>query len=208
MALWQPCAFEISQHMALTAPSANRPTSPTSPTCPTFFARSIGTAQCAFPANRTHSPVLSKFQSAWHTGCHRPFTVFPVFAVFMVSLLPPCALRKVLCQPTEHTAKCFGNSGAHGSHCTKCPSSVQVRTSPYKSVFPCPHPVHCTKCPASQREYAMHREAPWAKGGHFLGKKLVPAVGVEPTRLLPVDFESTASAIPPRWHLSVLHKNA
>ena len=40
----QPCAFEISQHMAHTAPSANRPTSPTSPTSPTFFAHSIGSA--------------------------------------------------------------------------------------------------------------------------------------------------------------------
>ena len=99
MALCQPCAFEISQHMALTAPCANRPTSPTCPTSPTFFAHSIGFAQCALPADRTHSPVLSKFQSAWHTGCHRPFTVFPVFAVFMVSLFPPCALRNVPCQP-------------------------------------------------------------------------------------------------------------
>ena len=51
MALWQPCAFEISQHMALTAPSANRPTSPTGPTSPTFFARSIGIAQSA-PASQ------------------------------------------------------------------------------------------------------------------------------------------------------------
>ena len=57
-----------------------------------------------------------------------------------------------------------GNSKAHGTHCTLCclPSeafgeggSVQVRTSPYKSVFPCPHPVPCAKCFASQRECAM-----------------------------------------------------
>ena len=56
------------------------------------------------------------------------------------SLLPPCALRNVLCQPTEHTALCHRNSKAHGTHCTMCclPSeasgeggSVQVRTSPY-----------------------------------------------------------------------------
>ena len=67
-------------------------------------------APCALPANRTHSPVLSKFQSAWYTGCHRPFTVFPVFAVFMVSLFPPCALRNVLCQPE---GMCFAFFGRH-----------------------------------------------------------------------------------------------
>ena len=85
------------------------------------------------------------------------------------SLPAVSALRKVLCQPavppsapvyaTPRQAMCCEISGAHGSHCTLCrlPSeafgeggSVQVRTSPYKSVFPCPHPVHCTMCSASQ----------------------------------------------------------
>ena len=50
------------------------------------------------------------------------------------ALLPPCALRNVLCQPTEHTALCYRNSKAHGSHasCAHRPyKSVQVRTSPY-----------------------------------------------------------------------------
>ena len=41
--------------------------------------------------------------------------------------------------------------GAHGSHCPLCPSSVQVRTSPYKSVFPCPQYRHCAMCAASQQ---------------------------------------------------------
>ena len=50
---------------------------------------------------------------------------------------------------------CYGISGAQGTHTAMCPSSVQVRTSPYKSVFPCPHPVHCAMCSASRREYAL-----------------------------------------------------
>ena len=148
MALWQPCAFEISQHMAHTAPCAPPPyTSVHLRTYPYCIAHSIGFAQCALPANRTHSPVLSKFQSAWLT-LHQVPIVRQVRLVRPVrhSLLPPCALHNVLCQPTEHTAMCYRNSKAHGSHCTKCPSSVQVRTSPYKSVFPCPHPVPCTMC--------------------------------------------------------------
>ena len=61
----QPCAIEIPKRMAHTAPCANRPTSPTSPTSPTFFAPTLCIAQCALPANRTHSPVLLKFQSTW-----------------------------------------------------------------------------------------------------------------------------------------------
>ena len=61
-------------------------------------------------------------------------------------------------------ALCLEISTAHDTHCTLCclPSeasgeggSVQVRTSPYKSVFPCPHPVPCAMCFASQREYAL-----------------------------------------------------
>ena len=49
-------------------------------------------------------------------------------------------------------AMCCEISGAHSPHIALCPSSVQVRTSPYKSVFPCPHPVPCTMCPASLPE--------------------------------------------------------
>ena len=79
-------------------------------TSPYSLARALCPAQSALPANRTHSPVLSKFQSAWHTGCHRPFTVFPVFAVFMVSLLPPCALRNVLCQSSGGSRARQGDS--------------------------------------------------------------------------------------------------
>ena len=80
------------------------------------IARTLCIAQCALPADSPRSYVLSKFQSAWHTGCHRPFTVFPVFAVFMVSLLPPCALRKVLCQPEGMRFAFFGRYalGARG----------------------------------------------------------------------------------------------
>ena len=114
------------------------------------------------------SHVLWKFRGARHT-LHQVPIVRPVRPVRQVrhSLLPPCALRNVLCQPTEHTAMCFGNFGEHGSHCTKCPSSVQVRTSPYKSVFPCPHPVHCAMCSASRRECALfsgERHAHGARG--------------------------------------------
>ena len=96
------------------------------------------------------SHVLWKLRSTWHALHPVPIVrqVRPVRQV-RYSLLPPCALRNVLCQLTEHTAMCFGNSGAHGTHCTKCQSSVQVRTSPYKSVFPCPHPVHCAMYSAS-----------------------------------------------------------
>ena len=90
--------------------------------------------------------VLWNFRSAWHTGCHRPFTVFPVFAVFMVSLFPPCALHNVLCQPTEHTALCLEISTAHGTHCTKCQSSDKSDRSD-KSDILCPQYRHCTKCP-------------------------------------------------------------
>ena len=197
-----------------------RPTQPS----PTFSARTMRSAQSALQANRTHSHGLWKLRGTWHTLHPVPIVrqvrqVRPVRPV-RHSLLPPCALRNVLCQLTEHTAMGFGNSGAHCTHTALCYRNSKAhgtqaaidhlqysRYSQY-SWFLCSHPVPCAKCFASRWENAMHREAPWAKGGHFLGKKLVPAVGVEPTRLLPVDFESTASAIPPRWHLSVLHKNA
>ena len=76
MALCEPCAFKIPQRMAHTTPSTNRPTSPTSPTSPTFFALSIGSAQCSTPANRTHCHVPQKFHSAWHT-LHQPSTFNP-----------------------------------------------------------------------------------------------------------------------------------
>ena len=109
----------------------------------------------------TESQVFWNFRSTWHTHRQVPIVrqVRPVRQV-RHSLLPPCALRKVPCQPTEHTALCYRNSKAHGTHCTMCrlPSeasgeggSVQVRTSPYKSVFPCPQYRHCAKCPASQQ---------------------------------------------------------
>ena len=73
-------------------------------------------------------------------------------------------------------AMCLGISGAQGTHCTLCclPSeasgeggSVQVRTSPYKSVFPCPQYRPCTMRFASQRECAMffgERTAHGARG--------------------------------------------
>ena len=55
----QPCAFEISQHMAHTAPCAPPPyTSVHIRTYPYGIAHSIGSAQCAMPANRIHSHVL------------------------------------------------------------------------------------------------------------------------------------------------------
>ena len=121
-------------------------------------------------AGRTHSPVLSKFQSAWHTGCHRPFTVFPVFAVFMVSLFPPCALHNVRCQPTAPAAMCFGNSGEHGSHCTKCQSSDKSDWSDLSDIL-CSHPVHCAMCPASLPEA---REPVRATADHFGAARLPP----------------------------------
>ncbi|MBR2641971.1 MAG: hypothetical protein IKD46_02485 [Lentisphaeria bacterium] len=49
--------------MAHSAPCANRPTSPTCPTCPTFFAPSIGIAQCALPAGGN---VLCSLVNAMH----------------------------------------------------------------------------------------------------------------------------------------------
>ena len=58
-----------------------------------FTAPTLCIAQCALPANRTHSPVLSKFQSTW--------------------------LTRIL-----------------------CPSSVQVRTSPY-SLAPTLYTAQC-----------------------------------------------------------------
>ena len=115
----QPWALETPGHIAHTQPCANRPTSPTSPTSPTFFAHSIGFAQCALPAGGN---ALCSLVNAMHRD------ILPNF----------CALR-------------FGISGAHSPHIALCQSSVQVRTSPYKSVFPCPHPVPCAKCFASQQ---------------------------------------------------------
>ena len=40
------------------------------PVFPVGLAHSIGSAQCALPANRTRSQVLRKFHSAWHTLRH------------------------------------------------------------------------------------------------------------------------------------------
>ena len=134
-----------------------RPTQPS----PTFSARTMRSAQSALPANRTHSHVFWKLRGTWHTHSHVPI----VRQVRQVrhSLPTPCALRNVLCQPegmcfaffwTPCTgifyplfcALRFGISGAHSPHIALCPSSVQIRTSPYKSVFPCPHPVPCAMC--------------------------------------------------------------
>ena len=42
------------------------------PVFPVGLAHSIGSAQCALPANRTRSQVLRKFHSAWHTLRHVP----------------------------------------------------------------------------------------------------------------------------------------
>ena len=58
-------------------------------------------AQCALPANRTHSPVLSKFQNAWHTLHQVPIVRTSPYKSVQVRIpLPaPCALRNVLCQP-------------------------------------------------------------------------------------------------------------
>ena len=60
MAATPPCAMEFPGHAAHSAPSANRPTSPT---CPTFFARSIGYAQCAMPARGN---VRCSLENAMH----------------------------------------------------------------------------------------------------------------------------------------------
>ncbi|MBQ7394813.1 MAG: hypothetical protein IJV89_10745 [Lentisphaeria bacterium] len=49
--------------MAHSTHCANRPTSPTCPTCPTFFAPSIGIAQCALPASGN---VLCSLVNAMH----------------------------------------------------------------------------------------------------------------------------------------------
>ena len=61
----QPCATKIQKHMALTAPCANRPTSPTSPTSPTFFARSIGSAQCTLPTSVHREIQYNHFCRDW-----------------------------------------------------------------------------------------------------------------------------------------------
>ena len=67
-----------------------------------------------------------------------------------------------------HSKPCaLETPGAHSPHIALCPSSVQVRTSPYKSVFPCPHPVHCAMCFASRWECALfsgERTAHGARG--------------------------------------------
>ena len=93
----QPCAIKIQKHMAHTAPSANRPTSPTSPTSQTFFAHSIGSAQCALPANRPRSHVFLYFHSAWLTESQSPtpYSSVPVrtspFYTAHTLCIAPCA---------------------------------------------------------------------------------------------------------------------
>ena len=110
--------------MALTAPCANRPTCPTCPTSPTFFALSIGSAQCAPPANRTRSHVHLIFQGAWLTESQSPtpYSSVPVRTrlryatpwqagtatawrcrnIAAARCRPtPCALRNALRQPVE-----------------------------------------------------------------------------------------------------------
>ena len=57
------------------------------------------------------------------------------------ALLPPCALRNVLCQPTEHTALCYRNSKAHGTQAAI--DHLQYSRYSQYSWFLCPHPVHC-----------------------------------------------------------------
>ena len=78
---------------------------------------------CSAPLLR---PALLNFRSAWHTLHHvllalrslrrRRVRISPYKSVQVrIPLPPPCALRNVLCQPTEHTALCYRNSKAHGT---------------------------------------------------------------------------------------------
>ena len=112
----EPCALKIPERMALTQPSAHRPyKSVQVRTSPYSLARTLCPAQSALPANRTHSPVLSKFQSTWHT-LHQVPIVRPVRQVRPVrhSLPAVSALHNVLCQPVECTLF-SGERYAHGA---------------------------------------------------------------------------------------------
>ena len=111
------------------------------------IAHSIGSApvfaslrrgkQSALPANSTRSHALQKFKSTWHSVCH--VLPSPYYSVHIRTYPYPSSLRyaaasKVPCQPTVHAAMCFGNTGAHSTHCPLYPClylSVQVRIRPY-----------------------------------------------------------------------------
>ena len=95
-----------------------RPTQPS----PTFSARTMRSAQ-----SRTHSHGLWKLRGTLHTHSHVPI-VRQVRQVRQVrhSLPAVSALHNMLCQPTEHTALCFGNSGAHCTHTAKCHKSYRA----------------------------------------------------------------------------------
>ena len=89
--------------------------------------------------------VLWRTPCTWRTGGNLTFPpVYPPFA--------PCVRVCTGMFYPLFCAMCCGISGAHSPHIALCrlPSeasgeggSVQVRTNPYKSVFPCSHPVHC-----------------------------------------------------------------
>ncbi len=83
MAATPPCAMEFPGHAAHSAPSANRPTSPTSPT---FFARSIGYAQCAMPARGN---VRCSLENAMHMEHGRK----PYFSPRVPPFRPVCCRK-------------------------------------------------------------------------------------------------------------------
>ena len=118
--------------------------------------RASGTGLCGGYA-------LRKFQSTWLT-LHPVPIVRPVRQV-RHSLLPPCALRNALCQPTEHTALCYRNSKAHGTQAGI--DHLQYSRYSQYSWFLCSYPVPCTMCSASRWECAMffgERTAHGARG--------------------------------------------
>ena len=135
-----------------------------------------------FGNSGAHSPHIAKCHKSYrayksyksyraYSGIARTLCIAP--SAFPANSPPFCA--RLRCA-TPWQALRFCISGAHSPHIALCrlPSeasgeggSVQVRTSPYKSVFPCPHPVPCAMCPASQRECAMffgERTAHGARG--------------------------------------------
>ena len=137
---------------------------------PGGITHSIGSAQCAMPANRTHSHVLGKFRSTWHTLHQVPIVRTSPYKSVQVRIpLPaPCALRNALCQPTEHTALCYRNSKAHGTQVAI--DHLQYSRYSQYSWFLCPHPVHCAMCFASLPE-ARERSESRPHGG----KRAAPA---------------------------------
>ena len=76
-----------------------------------------------------------------------PLRTTPYTSVLIRTALPAVsALRNALRQPTDHTAMCYKNTKAHGTHCTKCQSSDKSDKSD-KSDILCPQYWHCAMCP-------------------------------------------------------------